>query len=171
MSKSKGNVINPIDLALKYGADAVRVALVMSSTPGSDSAVGENKIRGMRNFSNKIWNAARFVTMLEEVNGSNEKNEEFTKHLNGVIDTVTKQLDELKIGLAAETAYNEFWHWFCDEAIEDTKKGLVSLELLKSGLVTFLKLLHPFTPFVTEAINNELGNKEALVTSKWPEAI
>ena len=172
MSKSLGNVINPIDLADKYGADAVRMALLMSSTPGNDSAVGENKIRGMRNLANKIWNAVRFVAMLEGQENSEQqtvnRDQEFYKYLENVVDTVTKQLDGLRIGLAAETVYNEFWHWYCDEAIEQAKSGEISKQAIDKGLEVFLKLLHPFVPFVTEAVWGELDKEEMLITSSWP---
>ena len=179
MSKSIGNVVNPIDLVEKYGADALRMALVMSTTPGSDSNVGESKVRGMRNLANKIWNAARYVQEMvspgrnpeyglpsqEKPNGD----EEFKERLNQVIDSVTDQLENLKIGLAAETVYNEFWHWYCDEAIEANKKGDVGSEALKDGLAVFLKLLHPFVPFVTEVVWKEVFPNEGLLTAaSWP---
>lgn len=188
MSKSKGNVINPLDLVEKYGSDAVRMALVMSSTPGSDSAVGENKIRGMRNFSNKIWNAARFILMeLEKTQETTENKlliEEFVdtgfeEYLEDIVKTVTDHLEKLRIGQAAETAYNEFWHWFCDQSIEEAKEGKLSINALQKGLITFLKLLHPFAPFATEAVWQELWDtnnedlkkemgSELLILAEWP---
>lgn len=194
MSKSKGNVINPIELVNKYGADAIRMALVMSSTPGSDSAIGENKIRGMRNFSNKIWNAARFVltnlesSKSEDLNSKLEKplaieeflDEGFTSYLGTVVQDVTNHLDNLRVGQAAELAYNEFWHWFCDQSIEEQKSGKISLQVLQSGLITFLRLLHPFSPFVTETVWQELWKtgdedlrkemgSELLIVAEWPK--
>jgi valyl-tRNA synthetase len=171
------------------------MALVMSTTAGKDSNTGETKIRGMRNLTNKIWNAARFI--LIQQNAFSSKNvipaseerarpesskdsgvaaalyndEEFYKKLNSIIQTVTKQLDDLKIGLAAETLYQEFWHWFCDICIEQTKRGELSKEALKYGFESFLKLLHPFVPFVTEAIWQQFPMKksESLIASLWPE--
>ncbi len=168
MSKSIGNVVNPLDLVAKYGADALRMALVISTTPGSDSNVGENKVRGMRNFSNKIWNAARFVKeQTETVEGVGD--EEFRKKISEVVTAVTDQLERLKIGLAAETAYNEFWHWYCDVAIEASKRGEVCNEALREGLAVFLKLLHPFVPFVTETVWAEVFPNEGLIAgSSWP---
>lgn len=203
MSKSKGNVINPLELVKKYGADALRMALVMSSTPGNDSSVGESKVKGMRNFSNKIWNASRFVLMQLESqesgsrdvemsgeleNGKIEKSENgkigewdeaFGKRLQEVVETVSQQLDNLRIGQAAETVYNEFWHWFCDECIEQQKQGKLTKSTIVEGLVTFLRLLHPFAPYVTETVwqelrkeDNELLKKqnleETLISSNWP---
>jgi len=173
MSKSKGNVINPLDMVEKYGADAMRIALVMSSTPGQDKAVGESTIRGMRNFSNKIWNAARFVYM-EKQNADTTKDvpgiedENFQKKLRETALTITQLLDSLRVGLAAETVHNEFWHWYCDIAIEQRKRKEISLQTLEDGLTTFLTLLHPFMPFVTEEIWRKFStNNTPLITSPW----
>lgn len=169
MSKSIGNVINPIDIVEKYGADALRFALVMSSTPAADKSVGENSIRGMRNFSNKIWNAVRFV---KEFNGEADENKDFNKNLNKIIGETTKYLDKYKVGLASEYLYNEFWHWFCDVCIENAKAGKIGKKDLTHGLIIFLKLLHPFMPFVTEAVWS-LGfardKKDLLINADWPK--
>jgi len=185
MSKSIGNVVNPMVLVEKYGADALRMALVMSTTPGNDSNVGEARVRGMRNFSNKIWNAARYVNensrqkidsstsarlAAKRVGMTTNGDGEFNEKLKGVIDEVTGQLEDLKIGLAAETVYNEFWHWFCDEVIEAHKNSEISDAVLTGGLTTFLKLLHPFVPFVTEAVWKQLfPNEGLLAASSWPK--
>ena len=170
MSKSKDNSINPLLLIDKYGADALRMALVMSTTAGQDSNTGESKVRGMRNFANKIWNATRFVVGEESrILNLESSNKDFEKKLENVVKEVTKQLDDLKIGLAAETVYNEFWHWYCDGVIEEYKAGKVTRDELIGGLKTFLKLLHPFVPFVTEACWKELGCKGMLMTQSWPE--
>lgn len=172
MSKSKGNVINPIDVIQKYGADALRMALVMSTTAGKDSNTGEEKIRGMRNFINKIWNASRYIILkLEDVPSNDQpgpKDAEFEMHLNETVQTITRQLEELKVGLAAETIYQEFWHWFCDEAIEQNKNGEISFHVLMKGLNTFLILLHPFVPFVTESIWERLEKDSLLIQTPWP---
>lgn len=186
MSKSKGNVINPIDLVDKYGADALRMALVMSSTPGSDSAVGEQKVRGMRNFSNKIWNASRFVIFQlqdEGVQTSNNtathRDAEYFSRLQLIGKEISQHIDSLRVGMASEAAYSHFWHWFCDEVIEDYKAGKLSLSALTRGLITFLKLLHPFTPYVTESVWQELLqtnhplilkeiDSDLLIQSRWP---
>jgi len=172
MSKSIGNVVNPLDLVEKYGADALRMALVMSTTPGNDSNVGDAKVRGMRNLANKIWNAARYVlenSKTQKLENS-KLDREFKEKLNMVVDEVTGQLESLKIGLAAETVYNEFWHWFCDEAIEAHKNLKISDAALSEGLAIFLKLLHPFVPFVTEAVWKELlPNEGLLAAGNWPK--
>jgi len=186
MSKSKGNVVNPIELADKYGADALRMTLLHGTASGSAIALSEDKVRGMRNFSNKIWNAARYVISGNQElgignQGKENNNAEFMKKLDAVVKTVTKHLNEYRLGLAAETVYNEFWHWFCDEAIESNKKQEISDKAIFEGLVTFLKLLHPFMPFVTEAIWGELKGTRAkgqglrdkesdlLISAAWPK--
>lgn len=177
MSKSKGNVINPLNLVDKYGADALRMALVISTTAGHDSAVGESKVKGMRNFSNKIWNAARFIKLQrEEPQETNERgsinDNEHEKRLAEVVKEVTSELERLKIGQAAETIHNEFWHWFCDECIEESKSGTLSPTLIEDGMKTFMKLLHPFMPFVTEVVWKELGYESSdglLIESQWSQ--
>lgn len=162
MSKSKGNVLDPTRIIEEYGADALRMSLVMSTTAGQDSSTGEGKIRGMRNLTNKIWNAARFNLMNWERENSDKTNvigpaeKQYFTRLRRTAETVEKQLQDLKIGLAAETAYREFWHWYCDRCIEMGKKGKISKTGLTEGLITFIKILHPFIPFVTEAVYQEL---------------
>ncbi len=168
MSKSKGNVINPIEVIEKYGADALRMALVMSSTAGNDKNVGEETIRGMRNLTNKIWNAARFVIeFLDKENKAGKDDASFKKKLEETVNQVVDQMEKMKPGLAAETVYNRFWHWFCDEAIEEAKKGKIGYPVLMEGLKIFLKLLHPFVPFVTEAVWQNLSEDKLLISSQW----
>jgi valyl-tRNA synthetase len=189
MSKSKGNAINPLDLVETYGADALRMALVMSTTAGHDSNMGEGKVRGMRNLGNKIWNASRFVQMKRELpmtkdQGPNNENIQNTRDqqekLRKITATITKQLNELKVGLAAETVYNEFWHWWCDEVLEGYKtphsasasrgEQETSLQFLEEGTQIWLKLLHPFVPFVTEAVWQELWpHEKPLALQEWPK--
>jgi len=166
MSKSIGNVINPLEIIERYGTDALRFALVMSSTPATDKNVGESTFKGMRNFSNKIWNATRFV---KDFNNEAEDNLEFNKYYQQELPKkITNLLDKFKIGLAAEVLYDSFWHKFCDVEIEKAKKNEVSSKQLKNALNTLLKLLHPFMPFVTEACWKELGNGTLLITTSWP---
>jgi len=168
MSKSIGNVINPLTIVEQYGADALRMALVIRSTPGLDKGVGDGDFRAARNLTNKIWNSARYVIsrISNQTPSSNDK--KFYEHLGGVVKNVTKQLDDLRVGLAAETVYNEFWHWFCDECIEKNKREEISAKALIEGLVVFLKLLHPFVPFVTEAVWQELRQEGLLMNNRWP---
>ncbi len=182
MSKSKGNVINPLDVKEEFGADALRMALVIRSTPGQDKSVGKPDFKAARNLTNKIWNAARFTILMNEnphetsVSKNAPEDLEYLKKLDAITIEITKHLSSLKIGLAAETAYSEFWHWFCDICIEDAKQGKISLEVLNKGLLTFLKLLHPFMPFVTETIWQELlaqkiVSEKLLIVSDWPTPV
>jgi len=147
--------------------------MVIRSTVGLDKSVGEGDFKAMRNLTNKVWNAARFVEMLEKPNENitGADDAEFFVHLNQVITAATQQLNDYKIGLAAETLYNEFWHWFCDGSIEAAKAGKISKSALQQGLNTFLKLFHPFIPFVTEAIWQELKvlDEPNLISASWPE--
>ena len=182
MSKSKGNVMNPLEVKEKFGADALRMALVIRSTPGQDKSVGKPDFKATRNLTNKIWNAARFTILMFENPHETSfiKNApgdaEYLKKLNSVISETSKHLSDLKIGLAAEVIYNEFWHWYCDICIENAKQGKISLEVLKIGLTTFLKLLHPFMPFITESIWQELRkekivSEKLLIVSDWPTQV
>ncbi|NCN87514.1 MAG: valine--tRNA ligase [Candidatus Pacebacteria bacterium] len=171
MSKSKGNVINPLEIIEKYSADALRMALVIRSSAGLDKSVGEGDFKAMRNFTNKAWNAARYVhfSLEENIEGDDQVNKEFKEKLNKITEDITRQLKDFKLGLAAETVYNEFWHWYCDECIENTKQGKLSSTLLREGLERFLHLLHPFVPYVTEAIWREINNKsKPLIAQPWP---
>lgn len=170
MSKSKGNVVNPLEIIEQYGADALRMALVIRSSAGLDKSVGERDFKAMRNFTNKIWNAARFVASFTQE--KSRPTQSIKPKLSQVVAAITQQLNDFKIGLAAETAYNEFWHWFCDEVIEQAKRGEVSQNELTEGLNTFLRLLHPFVPFVTEAAWQELNSSTSakpLVAQDWPK--
>jgi valyl-tRNA synthetase len=184
MSKSKGNVINPLTVIDQYGADALRMALVIRSTPGLDKSVGDPDFKAMRNFTNKIWNATRFVKEgIRPTEGNattkNSQDKEFLARLDQIVAQITQHLKDFKLGLAAETLHNEFWHWFCDICIEESKNGNISQENLGKGLVQFIKLLHPFMPYVTEAVWQELRQdkqfatllkkeSEALVLANWP---
>ncbi len=171
MSKSKGNVVNPIEFVDKYGADAVRMALVYGVAPGSNIPFSEDKVRGMRNLANKIWNSGRFIlnnlpdTVLADFEDKKIKTK--TSHL---INEVTKAMDKFHFGQASEKLYENFWHWFCDQCIENTKVGKMSKSDLYLLLVNFLKLFHPFMPFVTEAVYQELRKDgPMLISGPWPE--
>lgn len=167
ISKSKGNVIDPIEMVGKYGADALRIASIWGAAVENDSSLSEENINGQRKFANKVWNAARFV---QGFKGEAEKNEAFNARLKTTVHDLTKHLNKYQLNQAAELLFAEFWHWYCDECIEKAKRGEIGSNQLKSGLETFLKLLHPFMPFVTEQIWSEIGNKELLITSSWPKA-
>jgi len=179
MSKSKGNVVNPIELIEKYGADALRMSLLYGTPAGSKVILADEKVRGMRNFANKVWNIARFV-MAQKPNdvANSAADKEFKKELEGLITSVTNSLEGYKLNQAAEEIYEFVWHRFADEYIEEYKKNNADYGLLVHGLITCLKLLHPFMPFVTEAAWGELREKglvnrdesKILMLSPWPTA-
>jgi valyl-tRNA synthetase len=180
MSKSKGNVTNPLAIIASHGADALRMALVIRSTPGGDKSVGAQDFKAMRNLTNKLWNAARFVLLKVQEGGlvddakKNTLSPTFTTELNRVVAEVSQNLSTLKIGLAGDIVVTKFWHWYCDTQIEEHKNGTLSLHELLDGLLVFLRLLHPFMPFVTEAIWQELQNSDiatpttTLAIAPWP---
>lgn len=168
MSKSKGNVINPLEILEKYGSDALRMSLVSGAGAGSDQNYSESKVIGYRNFANKIWNAARFVKEFEGTESDQASVKSYNKFLDETVTLITKKIDAYKLNNAAEMVYKRFWKNFCDIRIEDAKKGKLSKKDLSYGLDVYLKLLHPFVPFVTEAVWKELGNDDLLITSKWP---
>jgi valyl-tRNA synthetase len=177
MSKSKGNTINPLSVIETHGADALRMALVIRSSAGLDKSVGEPDFKAMRNFTNKIWNATRFVlSRLDELSETGEADQATLARLSATTLTITQQLSDFKLGLAAETVFNEFWHWYCDEVIEAAKNGQISREVTLRGLTVFLTLLHPFVPFVTESVWQELHaagvlekQSQLLIAQPWPE--
>ena len=193
MSKSKGNVIDPLTMSDKYGADALRMALVIGVAPGSDISLSEDKIRAQRNFVNKIWNASRFVEMLidrlKEQNpnlkinilssplvkeGLGEIDLDILNKLNKIITSTTKNLNNYRFGQASEDLYHFFWHEFCDVYIESAKdRNEEVIPVLLTVLTTSLKLLHPFIPFITETVYQDLIkkynlNSELLISSSWP---
>ena len=179
MSKSKGNVINPLDLTDKYGTDAFRIGLVVGNTPGTSLALDENRVKGYRNFANKIWNASRFV-LLQIGNSKfqitkykiNPRDKKILNNLNKLTKEITELMDDFKFYRAAEKIYHYFWHDFCDKIIEDYKKSKVSQYSLLEILKTTLKLLHPFMPFITEEIYQKLplkNKKKFLMIESWPK--
>ncbi len=187
MSKSKGNTINPVDIATLHGADALRLALMVGVAPGSDIALSEDKIRAQRNFVNKIWNASRFVDLLSDklnnfstaINYSllADSDIQILTKLNEVIASTTANLYKYRFGQASEDLYHFFWHDFCDQYLESTKnRGPEVIPVLITVLISSLKLLHPFAPFVTETIYQSFKpkfklNEAFLAISSWPETI
>jgi valyl-tRNA synthetase len=187
ISKSLGNNIDPVDMAAKYGMDAVRIALIMGMAPGTDSKIDENKIRGYKNFANKIWNIARFVlentegTDLTEKHDLSTEDQEDLAELNRAVLEVTKNLNEYRVDLAADRAYHYVWHTFADEVIERAKPILKGTDAvaqratawkLYTTLTTSLKMLHPFMPFVTEEIWVSLPKTDTdlLMVAPWPNS-
>ena len=190
MSKSKDNVTNPTDVSVKYGADALRMALVFGVAPASNIALSDKKIESMRNFVNKIWNASRFVTIiadrfqdqdphinLTDIDYSklNQDDKKVLSELNTTIKKVNTNLAKYRFGQVAEDLYAYLWHYFCDIYIEQTKhRGAEVVPVLFHCLLTSLKLLHPLIPFVTESIYQQLKLKlhlsdDFIATSAWPQ--
>jgi valyl-tRNA synthetase len=181
MTKSLGEkATDPLDIIQKYGADALRLAMVIGNTPGKDLKLNENDIRGYGKFCNKIWNASRFV--LENIKDLNiEKlpeldieDQEAQNNLNALIIEITKEMKEYRFSIVAEKLYAYFWHTFADVLIERSKKKILENKnresaqtLLYLQLNTLLRLLHPFVPFITEEIWQNMGNKKLLLVEKW----
>ncbi len=190
MSKSKGNVIDPLGVASTYGTDATRIALIAGVGAGNDVIVSEEKIRGYRNFCNKIWNASRFVlfnlgtesekfpkTKLSSFKNLSDDDKSILKKLENTIKETTKNLEKYNFSQATESIYNFFWHEFCDKYIEkskpqlkDEKLSLSTQYILWYVLSTSLKLLHPYIPFITEEIWQNLPQEEKmLMVASWPK--
>lgn len=181
MSKSKGNVIEPIEMVEKYGADALRLATVFGASPGSDIRISDDKIRAMRNFTNKIWNASRFIlaNSNQETKLKKRKPEKLhkddrwiLKELNKTTKKVNLYFKKYRFDLAAESLYHFFWHTFCDKYIEMTKKRKEEAQsTLLKVLRTSLILLHPFMPFITEEIYQKMpleNKKKSISIENWP---
>ena len=166
MSKSLGNIIDPLDMIEKYGADAVRLSLIMGAAPGNDLKLDENRIRGYKNFANKIWNMSRFVLSQES---TGEIKPELQKEFDAVAEEVTKNIAEYRLDLAAEKLYHYLWDRFAAEIIEESKGKPEYGATLYYLLENSLKLLHPFMPFVTEEIWQSLPDKKGLImVEAWP---
>lgn len=190
MSKSRGNVIDPLIMMDKFGTDAFRFTLAMFAAQGRDVIMSEKRIEGYRAFSNKIWNSTRFVLMnLGENFSSNGINkaslERFDKwilfRLNCSIDEISNALSEYRFNDAAQSVYSFFWNEFCDWYLELTKPRLYghsgeesancAKEVLFHVLKESVKLLHPFMPFITEEIWSKIKekNQNLLIITKYPE--
>ena len=185
MSKSLGNGIDPLEMAEKYGADALRFNLITGNSPGNDMRFYVEKCEAMRNFCNKIWNASRFVMMNLTVEDNHlpetletEDNWILSK-LNRVVKEVCDNMDSFELGVAAGKIYDFIWDDYCDWYIELTKPRLngddeaakeSAQRVLLYVLVEILKLLHPFMPFITEEIWQALPHEgDALMMQSYPE--
>ena len=181
MSKSAGNGVDPIEMIDLYGADALRFNLITGNSPGNDMRFYTERCEAMRNFANKLWNAARYVMM----NLTVEKNELpaelkledkwILSKLNSLIAEVNDNFDKYEMGLAATKIYDFIWESFCDWFIEITKPRLRegdvgAQQVLLYVLTDILKLLHPFMPFITEEIYGAIPHDgEALIVADYPE--
>ena len=166
MSKSKGNVISPLEVSEIYGTDALRMGLVVGNTPGTDMNLDPKKIEAYKKFANKLWNITRFV-LLQERTG--EIRQDLKDEFDTVALDVTKDIEEYRIYMAAEKLYHYVWDRFAAEIIEESKGKPEYSETLYYVLENSLKLLHPFMPFVTEEIWSSLPNSDSLLmVAVWP---
>jgi len=190
MSKSKGNVMDVDQIKTQYGSDALRMAYFYQNSAGGSYVISDDKLKNFKNFNNKLWNAARFVLTNAEglfVNPTivQQPNHEFSRklieHISQVKTKVTKNIDSYEFGYATETLYDEFWHTFCDVLIEESKQYITKRDF-KTGeiilkvdenieteinstmvyvLKEYLKMLHPFIPFITQMVWNEVPKNKA----------
>lgn len=181
MSKSLGTGVDPLELINQYGADATRFGLIYQTFKGQDMKFSEDNILMGKKFANKIWNASRFV--LRQINKTktagqlpkklSPADKRILKQFKTTNQKVTKDLENFHFGQAAHLLYDFFWHDFCDKYIEASKKQNTAQtnQVLAYLLLNSLKLLHPFTPFVTETIYQKLPfkEKEFLMIEDWPK--
>ncbi|MFH1426022.1 MAG: valine--tRNA ligase [Candidatus Kerfeldbacteria bacterium] len=170
-SKTAGNGVDPIEMANKYGTDALRFSLLKGIAPGNDSRFYEEKVEDGRNFVNKLWNMARFISMqeIDEAGKPSIADRWILSRLNAVIREVEQMYENDQFGQAADTLYNFTWHEFADWYIEITKVQ-PNPAVTRDVLEQIIKLAHPLIPFVTEAIWKELGKESMLIIEQWPEA-
>ena len=191
-SKSLGNGVDPLKLIEQYGADALRIGLLTGTAIGNDITFDENKIRGYKHFSNKLWNISRFVfSNTEGLDTSikpmlTEADQKRLKELSATVTDITTSMEKYRLDLAADTIYHYVWHTFADVIIEKSKTVLNGNDeaarrstqwMLHNILSTSLKLLHPFMPFITEELwqclelttNNQQQTTNLLMIQQWPK--
>ena len=187
MSKSLGNGIDPLEVIRDYGADALRLTLVLGGTPGNDTRFSDEKIKASRNFANKLWNAARFVMMnlpedfeagLPAAGKLDLSDKWVLSRLNHLARAATENLEKFELGLAAQKIQDFIWEVYCDWYIEiakvrlngsDPEEADTARKVLVYALTQALKLLHPFMPFITEEIYHALpGTGESIMIEQWP---
>lgn len=197
MSKSLGNVINPEEYQLEFGTDALRMGLISGTANGKDFAFPKDKVLAYRNFSNKIWNMTRFLFLMTEEKGvtpeelknfnpsmlqKGSKDQEMFDSYKELITSVDKSLGKYRFSDAGDSIYHFVWDRLASEYIEDVKiredpeTKILGLKNLSYLLVSCLKLLHPFMPFVTETIWGEfyekgLTDNELLAKAEWPNDV
>ncbi|MED5579707.1 MAG: valine--tRNA ligase [Nitrospinota bacterium] len=187
MSKTRGNVIDPIEIIEESGADSLRFTLTAMAAQGRDVRLSEERIAGYRNFCNKIWNAARFILLnvekevetIPESSSLTLADRWILSRANSVTREVEKSLDEYRFNDFASTLYQFIWHEFCDWYIEAVKPNIIndeidskSKDILVLVLSQILRLLHPVMPFITEEIWDKLpikGKKSSIMVSEWPK--
>ena len=195
MSKSRGNIVNPLELVDQYGADAVRFALVFGTAFGNDQSLSYPKLQSARNFTNKLWNMGRFIEMkkkdvilsaVKDLDSSalpqndikkllkiakTQNDKKIIKKTEELIEAITNDLEKYDFNHAAERLYDFAWHEFADKYIEDVKSRIDkdSFLILNSLFLILLKLLHPIMPFVTEEIYQRFNFGQSLMIDSWPK--
>lgn len=188
MSKSLDNTINPLDMIIKYGADATRLSLIVGAAPGNDMPLGEDKVRAYKKFANKVWNISRFVLSniadadWDQTPTLSARDEEILINLRSNIAEITADIEKFSLYLAAEKAYHYIWYELADQVLEESKLILAGEDaeakfsrqyVLKECLIASLKILHPFMPFVTETIWQNapaaIKDHRLLMVAKWPQ--
>jgi valyl-tRNA synthetase len=191
ISKSLGNNIDPLDMAMKYSADGVRMALIVGTGPGNDTKISDEKLKAYKHFANKIWNITRFVLENNpdmqndfKLASTDEMNKKYLVKFEELVREVTADMENYRFYLAAEKLYHYTWHEFADIIIEESKnkikeggeKSIAAKNMLGHLLQQQLKLLHPFMPFITEKIWSLLpaqvespDNLNLLMVTKWPD--
>ncbi len=186
MSKSLGNGIDPLEMVERYGADALRMNMITGNSPGNDMRFYVERCEAMRNFANKIWNASRYVLMnltidkneLPPTEQLEQEDRWILSKLNRLVSEVTDNMEKYELGIAVQKIYDFIWDDYCDWYIELTKarlyaeepeRKLVAQQVLVYVLDQFLKLLHPFMPFITEEIWQAIPHEgESIMIASWP---
>lgn len=183
MSKSLGNIVDPLHMAETFGTDAVRMSLIVGNGPGNDVNISDDKARAYKKFANKLWNITRFV--LEQTTENDEEAPEkiteidttYVKEFHSQISEINEDMDNYQYHLASEKLYSYIWHTFADVIIEEKKKDLTDEKhapsaryLLRHILKTSCIILHPFMPFITEEIWQSLKKPDEpdLIVTDWP---
>jgi valyl-tRNA synthetase len=184
MSKSRGNVVDPIEFMDKYGADALRFTLARGANPGTDQALAEDWIGGSRNFATKLWNATRFAMMngatvageLPPVDSLNAIDKWILSRLSETVQEATDLLEKYEFARACELMYHFAWDDLCDWYLELSKEAFASgnaessKRVLGYVLDQLFRLMHPVMPFITEQMWTTLTGGESLVIAQWPQA-
>jgi valyl-tRNA synthetase len=184
MSKSRGNVVDPLEFMDKYGADALRFTLARGANPGTDQALAEEWVGGSRNFATKLWNATRFAMMngatvdgpMPELSTLNAIDKWILSRLTETIRDADSLFEKFEFAKASELIYHFAWDDLCDWYLELSKESFAtgnaanSQRVLGHVLDQLMRLLHPLMPFITEELWVSLTGGESLVIAKWPEA-
>ena len=187
MSKSLGNIIDPLEMNAKYGTDAVRMSLIIGTGPGNDTKMSEDKIKAYKNFANKLWNITRFVLSSTEglsldpsFTAWSDRDSALIVEQDALVNEITREMDEYKFYLVGEKLYAYAWHNFADAILEESKGILATgtdaekasrQQFLLHTLELILKALHPFMPFVTEEIWKDMPieGRKPLIIETWPQ--